>query len=195
MIAELSDWNNFYVMVGGASGALIGLQFVVITLIAQKPELRAAGETAAAFLSPSILQFGTALFVSAVFLAPWSAERIPAGLLCIAGFCGIAYTGITAVRMSRQKFYLPNPGDWLFHIALPLAAYAVLAGSIVAVAAHTGETLFGIGAAALLLLFIGIRNAWDNISYMVFVHGDGPGTTQGSVNGGQVQGAAGEDGS
>jgi len=171
MIAELTDWNNFYIMVGSASGALIGLQFVVITLIAQKPELRAAGETAAAFLSPSILQFGSALFISAVFLAPWYSDRIPAGLVCVAGICGIVYTGIVALRMRRQTFYLPNTGDWVFHIVLPTAAFAVLAVALVAMPVYPRETFFGIGAAALLLLFIGIRNAWDNISYMVFVHG------------------------
>jgi len=30
--------------------------------------------------------------------------------------------------------------------------------------------LFGVGAAALLLLFIGIHNAWDNITHTVFFH-------------------------
>jgi hypothetical protein len=174
MVAELAGWESFYVMLGSAAGALIGLQFVVITLIAQKPELRAAGETAAAFLSPSILQFGVTLFVSAVFLAPWDAERIPAGLVCVAGICGIAYTGITALRMSRQKFYLPHLGDWTFHIVLPLVAYAVLVGSFFSASASISKALFGIGGVAVLLLFIGIRNAWDNISYMVFVHGAEP---------------------
>jgi len=171
MVAELADWNNFYVMVGSASGALIGLQFVVITLIAQKPQLRGAGDTAAAFLSPSIMQFGVTLLVSAVFLAPWISERFPLGLLSIAGIVGIGYTGIVAIRMRRQMFYHPDIQDGIFHLLLPAAAYTILAGSLVAVSLFPHETLFGIGAAALLLLCIGIRNAWDNIAYMVFVHG------------------------
>ena len=36
--------------------------------------------------------------------------------------------------------------------------------------AHTREALFGVGAAALLLLFIGIHNAWDAVAYHVFVN-------------------------
>lgn len=36
--------------------------------------------------------------------------------------------------------------------------------------AHAGEALFGVGAAALLLLFIGIHNAWDAVAYHVFVN-------------------------
>jgi hypothetical protein len=31
------------------------------------------------------------------------------------------------------------------------------------------EGLFGVGTAALLLLFIGIHNAWDAVTYHVFV--------------------------
>jgi len=32
-MTALSGWENFYVIVGSSAGALIGLQFVVITLI------------------------------------------------------------------------------------------------------------------------------------------------------------------
>jgi len=33
----LGTWQNFYVIVGSSAGALIGLQFVVMTLIANMP--------------------------------------------------------------------------------------------------------------------------------------------------------------
>lgn len=33
----LAAWESFYVIVGSSGGALIGLQFVVITLIADNP--------------------------------------------------------------------------------------------------------------------------------------------------------------
>jgi hypothetical protein len=42
VVSELDKWESFYVIVGSAAGALIGLQFVVMTLIAQRPRLRAA---------------------------------------------------------------------------------------------------------------------------------------------------------
>jgi hypothetical protein len=34
---------------------------------------------------------------------------------------------------------------------------------------HTHELLFVVGAATLLLLFVGIHNAWDAVAYHVFV--------------------------
>ena len=59
--------------------------------------------------------------------------------------------------------------DWLFHVLLPLAAYAGLAGSAFAAHSYTRPALFIVGAAALLLLFIGIHNAWDTVTHLVFV--------------------------
>jgi hypothetical protein len=41
-MTALTGWENFYVIVGSAAGALIGLQFVVVTLIADSPTLRVA---------------------------------------------------------------------------------------------------------------------------------------------------------
>ena len=40
-MTALAGWENFYVIVGSSAGALIGLQFVVITLIADTPLARA----------------------------------------------------------------------------------------------------------------------------------------------------------
>jgi hypothetical protein len=59
--------------------------------------------------------------------------------------------------------------DWAFHIILPLIAYLLLAMMPLPSLAYERETLFAIGAGVLLLLFIGIHNAWDTIAYQVFV--------------------------
>jgi hypothetical protein len=69
--------------------------------------------------------------------------------------------------MQVQAAYKPVFEDWLFHILLPLVAYTVLAVSAFMASAYTSETLFGVGAVALLLLFIGIHNAWDAVTYHV----------------------------
>jgi hypothetical protein len=84
------------------------------------------------------------------------------------GIGGVAYAAITVRRMRRQSVYEPEIEDWLFHIVLPLAAYAILALSGAATFIYPREALFGVGAMALLLLFIAIHNAWDAIAYHVF---------------------------
>jgi hypothetical protein len=166
---ELAAWDSFYVIVGSAAGALIGLQFVVMTLVAQRPPIRGA-DAGAAFGTPTIVHFGATLLLSALLRAPWQTITVPAALLGLVGFGGVAYAAIVARRMRRQTVYKPEFEDWLFHVALPAAAYALLALAAFAAPFLTREALFGVGAAALLLLFLGIHNAWDAIAYHVFVN-------------------------
>lgn len=169
-MSELSEWDGFYGIVGSAAGALIGLQFVVITLIAERPPLRAE-EAGAAFGTPTIVHFGAALLLSALVRAPWHAVAPAAALWGLMGLAGVGYVVLVARRMHRQTVYRPALEDWLFHVLLPAAAYATLALAALAAPSHLREALFGVGAAALLLLFIGIHNAWDSVAYHVFVSG------------------------
>ncbi len=166
---ELTEWDSFYVIVGSAAGALIGLQFVVMTLIAERPPLRAA-EAGAAFATPTIVHFGAALLLSALLRAPWPTVTLATALCGIIGFGGAVYAVITARRLRKQAVYQPEFEDWLFHVLLPLAAYVILALSPFAALSYTRVALFAVAGAALLLLFIGIHNAWDAVSYHVFVN-------------------------
>ena len=166
---ELADWDSFYVIVGSAAGALIGLQFVVMTLVAQRPSPVHAAEAGAAFATPTVVHFAAALLLSALLRAPWRSTKPVAALCGLVGIGGTAYVMNVIRRMRAQEAYRPVFEDWLFHVLLPLAAYAILAVSAFAAASHAYEALFGVGAAALLLLFAGIHNAWDNVAYHVLV--------------------------
>lgn len=168
-MTALTEWGNFYVIVGSAAGALIGLQFVVITLIADRPVARADAQAGAAFSTPSVVHFGVVLLLSAVISAPWHGVSAVAVLWGLVGLSGIVYAVVVARRLRVQTAYRPVFYDWLFHVLFPFAAYAMLAGSAFAAHSYTRPALFLIGAAALLLLFIGIHNAWDAVTYHVFV--------------------------
>jgi hypothetical protein len=89
------------VIVGSAAGALIGLQFVVMTLIAERPPLRAA-EAGAAFATPTIVHFGVALLLSALLRAPWPTVTLATALCGIIGFGGAVYAVVTARRLRKQ---------------------------------------------------------------------------------------------
>jgi hypothetical protein len=168
-MTELAKWDSFYVIVGSSAGALIGLQFVVLTLIADRPHV-ASAEAAAAFGSPTVVHFAAALFLSAMLHAPWPTITIPSVIWGLLGLAGVIYSGIIWRRMKKQAAYKPQFEDWMFHVILPLVAYAALAVSSFTAMTHTRESLFGVGAAALLLLFDGIHNSWDNVSYHVLVN-------------------------
>ncbi len=107
---------------------------------------------------------------------PWHAIGAPAVLWGVVGLGGLVYTGLVVRRMRAQTAYRPEGEDWLFHAALPFVAYGDLAVTSVVALSHVRGALFGVGAATLLLLCVGIHNAWDAVAYHVFVNmGDGRG--------------------
>ena len=164
---ELTEWGSFYVIVGSSAGALIGLQFVVLTLISERTRIRAP-ETSDAFATPSVVHFAVVLLVSAVLSAPWHTLGVVSVVSGVLGVVGIIYTLIVARRMRTQKVYKPVLEDWLFHALFPLLAYAMLLISGYVATHNTRRALFLIGAATLLFLFVGIHNAWDSVTYVVF---------------------------
>src|SRR5947209_2636746 len=98
---ELNEWDSFYVIVGSSAGALIGLQFVVMTLIAERPRI-AVAEAGAAFSTPTIVHFSLTLLVSALLRAPWQAITGAAVLWGLVGFGGLVYLVLVARIMRKQ---------------------------------------------------------------------------------------------
>jgi len=168
-MTALAAWQNFYVIVGSSAGALIGLQFVVMTLIATMPAVRGQPQAGAAFATPTIVHFAAVLLLAGMLSAPWGSVRQAAMFWGILGLSGVVYEIIVVRRMRIQTLYTPVFEDWLFHVLLPFAAYGMLAGSAGWAGSHADGALFAVGVAALMLLFTGIHNAWDAVTYHVFV--------------------------
>ena len=168
-MAEIAHWDSFYVIVGAAAGALIGLQFVVLTLIAERPPARGA-DAGGAFASPTIVHFSAVLLVSALLRMPFHSIASLATAWGIAGLVGVVYMIIVVRRMRGQDVYAPDREDWIFHALVPLAGYAGLAISALAAPSNEHESLFAVGVGVLLLLFTGIHNAWDAVVYHVLVN-------------------------
>jgi predicted membrane-bound spermidine synthase len=104
-MTALTGWENFYVIVGSSAGALIGLQFVVITLIAESPILRDAERAGSAFATPTIVHFEAVLLLSAVIIAPWHGIAAAAILWGVLGLVGAVYVVVVARRMQVQTAY------------------------------------------------------------------------------------------
>jgi hypothetical protein len=110
VLSPLARWENFYVIVGSSAGALTGLQFVVITLIA---EAGAASSTSVrAFGTPTVVDFCVTLLISAIVSAPWHRLSAPAVLLIACGIWGVLYTLRAVYHARRQTEYKPDFGDW-----------------------------------------------------------------------------------
>jgi hypothetical protein len=161
----LASWEVFYLIVGSSAAALTGLQFVVIVLGA---DLNTLGGMPAirAFGTPTIVHFCAVLLISALVSAPWHAPSSAALSVGTCGVAGVAYMMMVVRQARRQTSYRPDLEDWLWHGVLPLVAYAALLAAAIVFPRRPAPSLFVIGAAAVLLLFIGIHNAWDAVTYI-----------------------------
>jgi hypothetical protein len=165
--SALGAWRDFYVIAGTAAAALTGLTFVALTLVAGARRTAGSGGGIGAFSTPTVVHFGAALLVAALLSAPWRALWHAGLLLGLAGLAGLAYAVIVVRRLRRPVGYRPVLHDWLWHGALPLAAYITLLVAAIALPRQPVPALFGIGGVTVLLLIIGIHNTWDGVTYIV----------------------------
>ena len=167
----LGPWQNFYVMVGTAAATLTGLMFVVITLIAQI-QIPSSRSHITVFNTSNVFHFG------AVLLARWDSERTLAGALACwpaAWSRGSSRGDLHAHRPlagTPPSGHQPVLSDWLWYTVLPLVSYAALVVAAIVLPTQPVPALFVIAAVTMLLLFIGIRNAWDVVTYTAFARSE-----------------------
>ena len=165
VLSPLPAWESFYVIIGSSAAALTGLQFVVIVLSAEMNAL-GSGSATRAFGTPTVVHFCAALLISAILSAPWPALSSAALALGACGVAGSVYVVIVVRHARRQTDYALVLEDWLWHGALPLIAHAALLVAAVYLQRNPVPSLFVIGGTALLLLFVGIHDAWDSVVYI-----------------------------
>jgi hypothetical protein len=158
----LEHWSEFYLLIGGASGAFIALLFVAASIGAESKTQNPAA--ARIYMSPVIVHFTAVLYASAVSLVP-SNTRLSFALLIGGGACcTIVYAAWVATRVFRDKAVVTT--DRLCYGLTPVIGYAGVLLAAVQVfrgAAWGAEILAG---ALTLLLIINIRNAWDLTLYV-----------------------------
>ena len=158
-MAPLEGWDNFYVILGSGAAALLGLTFVVIALLAER---RANPAGMSGYITPTVVHFATVLGLSCFVSMPH--QNVIALSL---GFGSTAtglliYTGAISTNMRRFSLqYVPVLEDWIWHVILPALVYCVLLAMAFFVWREPRESMYGIAAALLLLLFVGIHNSWD----------------------------------
>src|SRR6266567_2489776 len=167
VLSPLATWQNFYVIIGSAAATLTGLMFVVATLIAGvRVRVSSPSEAFATFNTPNVVHFCLALLVAAILSAPWQALWTAGLPLGLSGLGGMIYVVIVVRRARRQRDYQPVLEDWLWHTVFPLVSYTTLVVAAIVLPGNPVPALFGTGAVTVLLLFIGIHNAWDTVTYV-----------------------------
>jgi hypothetical protein len=161
----LEAWSNFYVIVGSSAAGLTGLSFVVIALMSDAQVVRMWGLRA--FVTPIVMHFGSALWLSALLCIPGHTAQSVAACMIVSGAILSTYGVTTTLRMYRGRAtYQPVMEDWIWNATLPLLCYIGLLVAGVLALQRTAAALYIIGAAALTLLFVGVHNAWDLAVWM-----------------------------
>jgi hypothetical protein len=167
----LGVWQNFYVIVGSSAGALTGLTFIVITLAAdanrqsQAPATRLLGLRA--FITPTTVHFGSALWLAALMNVP--GQTVDSLALCLgaSGLVLIVYCArVTYWMIQTSPVYTLFVSDWIWNACLPLLAHLCLLATALLLPGYPLVSLYAVAAVTLLLLFIGIHNAWDVVAWI-----------------------------
>jgi hypothetical protein len=161
------DWENFYILIGSAAGALIGLLFVVVTLTSNIERERALSASRL-FMTPTVVMFSTVLVVGAIATAPRLSRADQEWLIAAIALAGLIYgAGIAREIFKRRQ------GDPAMHWTdpvcyglLPAVWFGALALTDALSLGAPDLSAYAVGAVTVAMLLTGIRNAWDLITWI-----------------------------
>lgn len=155
MSTTLAAWQEFFVVLAGASAVLLGLVFV-------GESIQAAGRTGTGPHWDLAFSSATSLFyalVTALFMLIPEGRPVAQGVL-------VVIFGALGFASSRGAIGAAAIGHWsrpqrVFRFVLPLAAMIVLIGAGIGLAAGWPPAVWFVAAAILTHVVTGTQNAWD----------------------------------
>jgi hypothetical protein len=165
--AELfHTWHDFYVLVGTASATLVGLMFVAAS-IGSSVFSEQSRHALQAFISPTVVNFAAALFVCIGVMIP-SQTWLSLGLLLAAGgVAGLIYSGRVWFHMVVRRRFHVDAIDRMFYATVPLLGYLLVLVAGIMLLLGTRWSAEVTAAALVVLMFAGIRNAWDMTTWIM----------------------------
>jgi hypothetical protein len=162
-----SHWSEFYLLAGSAAAVLIGLIFVVVTLMQDKPRsTMMAG--ARLYMGPVVLQVSFVLVLSATALIPEIRAGQYAAVAAVVALWGV-YRGVQSTVGIAKLKWIEEPPHWTdkwFYGVIPIVLFLALAE--VAVGFWRGEewAVLGVAAVNTAILLLAIRNEWDLVTWL-----------------------------
>jgi hypothetical protein len=166
-LSLLGDWQNFYSIIGTAAATLTGLMFVVTTLMAGiDAHIVTLNAAVAAFNTPTVVHFAVVLLLTGILSIPWQKFSSLSLVLGLIGLGMVIYSIIVLRRMRRVPLYQSTLEDWSWYLVLPLLASVSVITAAFMLLKNPSSALYIIGTAMMLLLLVGIRNAWDMVTFL-----------------------------
>jgi hypothetical protein len=159
-------WGDFYLLAGSAAAVLIGLIFVVVTLMQDRSRSSVLAGSKL-YMGPIVLNVSFVLVLSATALMPAITTREIAAVCALIAVWGLirgvrSVIGINALGDEDK----PHWTDLWFYGAIPSALSILLA--VVAFGFWNEQQWAGRGLAAAITgsLLVAIRNEWDLVTWL-----------------------------
>jgi hypothetical protein len=156
----LEKWHDFFMLVGTASGTLVGLTFVAASIGDASLFVKGFNEVMKAFITPTIIHFSAVLFVCFVVVAPSLSSVEFAASTGVIALVGIGYSCTTLFRISSSYSSATSFTDRHWYALTPAGGYLILAIATLEPLIRSSIRPSWIAIAVSILLLAGIRNAW-----------------------------------
>jgi hypothetical protein len=166
-VSELfHSWHDFYLLVGTASATLVGLMFVAASIGSSvfSERHRIALQ---AFISPTVVNFAAVLFVCIGVMIPSQTWFSLGLLLAGGGVAGLIYAGRVWVQMFVRRSFHVDLIDRMFYATVPLLGYLLILVAGIFLLLDKAWSAEVTAAALVVLLFAGVRNAWDMTTWIM----------------------------
>lgn len=160
-------WGEFYLMAGGAAAVLIGLIFVVISLMQDRSRSTVLVGSRL-YMGPIVLSVSFVLGLSAAALTPGIGRGCFAAIAAAVALWGLVRGAVSTVGIQRLA-KTDDPPHWTdvwFYGVVPAALYLALGVVAFAFWRDLSKAHYGVAAIITALLLTAIRNEWDLITWI-----------------------------
>jgi hypothetical protein len=161
-------WGEFYLVAGGASAVLIGLIFVVVSLM-QDRSRSSVLYGSKLYMGPIVLHMSFVLVLSGAALTPDISGRAFAIISGAIALWGAARGIYSIAGMRRLRSSGENEVHWTdvwYYGAIPLALYAALAVVAAGFASGWANAPYGLAAVIVALLLLSVRDEYDLVTWL-----------------------------
>ena len=170
------EWSDFYLVVGGAAAVLLGLIFVVVTLMHDRPR-SAVLYGSRLYMGPIVLHMCFVLVLSAAAVTPGMKPQVFGAIALLVAVWGAArgiysINGLTNLRkIGEDKVHWTDV--WYYGV-VPLGLYVAVAGVGVAFEIGCAQAPYGLAVAIVALLLLSVRDEYDLVTWLAPKRDSGP---------------------
>lgn len=160
----LHEWRDFFIVVATVSATLIGAMFVVAS-IGIGFFNRSHAAAIRTFLTPTVIHLSGVVVMCLLTMVPALDWNWFAGGLGLAGIAGVVYSAFVAVDVWRRRELVLVDHFW--YGGAPVFGHLGVLASAVLSYATMPHALAPAGIGMVLMIFVGVRNSWDMIVFIL----------------------------